>query len=120
LTVTVTATKRDLPPGTATSEGVTVLYRSSTSVSLNQHAVFSWQRATATIKVSSSAPTTGTVTLWIDNKKVSLPLTADAHGRLTYQLPKLSHGWHVIKAIYGGSDSVAGSESSVTLLYVLF
>lgn len=73
-----------------------------------------------TIKVNSAVAATGTVTLRIDGKTVTVPLTADAQGRLTYQLPKLSRGWHAIKATYGGSDAVAGSESSPTLIYVLF
>lgn len=120
LTVTVTATKRELPPGTATSEGITILYTSTTSLSLSQRIAFSGQRVTATIKVASAVPPVGTVTLRIDGRTVSLPLTADTNGRLTYQLPKLSRGLHVIRAIYGGSDTIAGSESSPTALFVLF
>ena len=119
ITVTVTATKGDLPPGTATSEGVTVLYRSTTSVSLSQHLAFTWQRVTVTIRVNSPGAETGEVTLRIDNRNVTLPLTEGADGRLSYQLPKLSRGLHLIRATYGGSDTVAGSTSSVTVLIVL-
>jgi hypothetical protein len=39
---------------------------------------------------------------------------------LTYRLPKLARGVHVTTAEFGGSETVAGSESSRTALIVLF
>ncbi len=121
LTVTVTAAKTGIPSGTATSEGVTVLFSSTTKLAIDKRLVFSWERPVAAITVKSGAPSlTGTVTLHIDRSTVTVPLTADKHGKLSYTLPKLSRGLHVISAEYGGADGIAGSSSAKTLVLVLF
>ena len=121
ITVTVTASKTGIPSGTATSEGVTVLYSSTTKLALDKRVIFSWDRVTATVTVKSGAANVaGTVTLHIDRSTVTVPLTADKHGKLTYKLPKLSRGLHVISAEYGGADGIAGSSSAKTLVLVLF
>ena len=66
LTVVVTATKGDLPPGTATSEGVTVKFASKTTLSLTKNAIFSWQTTPAkvTVKGPPSTPVTVTSAVW--------------------------------------------------------
>ncbi len=121
ITVTVTASKTGIPSGTATSAGVTVLYSSTTKLALDRRVIFSWERVTATVTVKSAAANlAGTVTLHIDKSTVIVPLTADEHGKLTYKLPKLSRGLHVISAEYGGADGIAGSSSAKELVLVLF
>jgi hypothetical protein len=122
ITVVVTATAEGLAPGTATSEGVTIPFTSTTKVSLNRHIAFSWQRVTATVTVASASPepVEGTVTVTVNGKAVDVPLTATDDGRVTYTLPKLKTGLYVVKAAFGGSDTVGGSRSSSTIVVVLF
>ena len=88
LTVVVTATSGDLPPGTATSEAVTVKFAASVDLSLNRRVLFSWQTTTATVTVESAAstPPTGTVTIKVNGKTVTGTLV---DGVATVQLPKL-------------------------------
>jgi hypothetical protein len=119
ITVVVTATKGDLPPGKATSEGVVVKYKSATSVSLSRSVLFSWQTTTATVTVDSAddvAPT-GDVTITVNGKSTTVPLV---NGVATYQLPKLGGGVYFVKAAYGGDDLNNGSSSSVRLFWVIF
>jgi len=122
ITVTVTATVEGLPSATATSAPVTVPFASTTSLSLDRHVGFSWQKVTATVTVSSAAPTpaTGTVTVTVNGKRVDVALTAESNGRVTYTLPKLKAGFYTVKASYGGSESVTGSKSSTTILWIVF
>ena len=101
---------------------MTVQYESTTRLSLDRTLAFSWQRVTATVRVDSAAPEppAGTVVVTIDGVKHEVPLVAGDDGKLTYKLPKLSRGLHLVKAYYGGSDAVAGSESGTRLVLVLF
>ncbi len=119
ITVVVTATKGDLPPGSATSEGVTIKYKSTTSVSLSRTIQFSWQSNTATVKVDSAddvAPT-GNVTISINGRSTTVPLV---NGVATYQIPRLGSGVYLVKATYGGDDLNNGSSSSVRVFWVIF
>jgi subtilisin family serine protease len=122
ITVVVTASAEGLTPATATSEGVTVAYASTTKLSLNRHIGFSWQRVTATVTVASgaTAPAEGTVTVTVNGKPTEVALTAADNGRVTYTLPKLSSGVYVVKASFGGSATVLGSQSSSSIVWVIF
>lgn len=122
LTIAVTATAEGLPPATATSAGVTVPFASSTSVSVNRHIAFSWQRVTATVTVRSDspAPPVGTVSVSVDGRAVDVQLTADAAGTVGYTLPTLKPGVHTVRASFGGAESVAGSRSGSTIVWIVF
>jgi len=122
ITVVVTATKADLPPGTATSEPVTVLFTSTTKLSLTRQVYFSWQSSTARVTVDSSSDTApaGEVTLVIDGKPQKAALSLGADGTASVQLPKLGAGVHTITARYAGSETDAASASSSKLIWVVF
>lgn len=119
ITVVVTATKGDLPPGKATSEGVVVKFKSTTSVSLSRTVLFSWQTTTATVTVDSAedAAATGDVTITVNGKSTTVPLV---NGVATYQLPKVGSGVYFVKAAYGGDELTNGSSSSVRVFWVIF
>ena len=120
LTVVVTATKADLPPGTATSEGVTVLVSSTTKLSLSKSVIFSWQQTKATVSVAAGdVVPTGDVTISV-NGKVATTVTLDATGKATYTIPKKSAGLYLVTATYGGTDAISGSKSSVKAFWVVF
>ena len=122
ITVVVTATAEGLPSATATSEAVTVPFGSTTALSVNRHVGFSWQKTTATVKVASASPTpvAGTVTVTVNGKPVDVALTAESNGSLTYTLPKLRAGFYTVKASYGGSETVAASTSSSSIVWIVF
>jgi hypothetical protein len=122
ITVVVTATAEGSAPGTATSAGVTVPYASTTKLSLNRHIGFSWQKVTATITVTSGAPTppVGTVTVTVNGKATTVPISAADNGRVTYTLPKLKTGIYVVSAAFGGSAGVTGSRSGTSFVVILF
>jgi len=104
------------------SSAVVVPFASTTSLSLNRHVGFSWQKTTATVKVASAspAPVTGVVTVTVNGKPVDVTLTAKDNGSVTYTLPKLRAGFYTVKASFAGSDSVAGSKSSTSLVWIVF
>jgi subtilisin family serine protease len=118
ITVVVTATKGDLPPGSATSEGVVVKFKSTTSVSLSRSVLFSWQTTTATVKVDSAddQPPTGEVTISVNGESTAVPLV---DGVATYQLPEFGSGVYLVKASYGG-DELNRSSSSARPFWVIF
>jgi len=122
ITVVVMASKTDLPSASATSEAVTVKFASTTKLTLDRLLLFGNQRATATVTVDSASPQppAGTVTVRVDSKSYEVPLSAGDDGRLTYKLPKLSWGLHLVTAEFGGSDAITGSKSSTRLVLVLF
>ena len=121
LTVVVTATKGDLPPGSATSEGVTIKFISTTKLTVTRNVLFSWQRTTAKITVKAGdAPATGAVTLTVNGKPVAATLNLAANGTVSYELPKLRAGVYLVKAAFAGSDTVAGSSSSTQVVWVVF
>lgn len=125
LTVVVTATKGDLPPGTATSEGVDVKYLTSTNLRLNRWIGFSWQTTTATVTVSTDekARPTGSVTIMVNGAAVStVPVTASDKGKVSVQLPKVGRGIYFVTAEFVPSDpsTTAGSTSNLRLLIILF
>ena len=118
ITVVVTATKADVPPGTATSAPVVVKFASTTALSLNRQVLFSWQRVTATITVDSAADAapTGTVTVSINGRTTTAPLV---DGKATVQLPRLASGFYLVRASYGGDPATTGSSSSPKLVWVV-
>jgi subtilisin family serine protease len=120
ITVVVTATKGDLPPGSATSAGVTVKWKSSTSLSLSRTVLFSWQRTTATVTVDSGAeaPPTGDVTITLNGQVVATVPLVD--GVATYQLPQKRGGIYQVRAEYGGDDVTNPSKSSTKVYWVVF
>lgn len=124
LTVVVTATKRDLPPGTAVSAAVTVPFASTTSLSLNRTVGFSWQTTTATVMVGTGAPDApaGSVAITVNGKTITtVTLTSDDHGKVTYQLPTRGTGLYFVQAVFTPADAtVTGSKSPVRLLLILF
>ncbi|WP_309615873.1 S8 family serine peptidase [Salinibacterium sp.] len=122
LAVVVTASAAGLPPGTATSEAVTVRYESTTALSLSRRVFFSWQSSTAKVAVTSLAASaaTGNVKLTINGRTTTTPLTLAADGTVSYKLPKLTSGVYVVKAAYEGDGAVAGSVSSTKLIWVIF
>ena len=121
-TVVVTASAEGIPSASATSAGVVVRFASTTSLSLNRHVGFSWQKTTATVTVksASAAPATGTLTVTVNGKPVDVVLTAADNGKVSYTLPKLRAGFYTVKATFGGSESVSGSASSTTILWIVF
>ena len=124
LTVVVTATKEKLPPGTATSAPVTVKFASVTSLSLSRTVLFSWQQTTATVKVTTSAPSlpAGTVVISLGARTLSeLPVAAGSTGVLTLTLPKKSRGVYAVRATFVPTgETVAGSTSPAKRFIVIF
>lgn len=119
IAVVVTATAANLPPGTATSEAVTVKYSSTTSLSLSRSVLFSWQRVTATVRVDSAADAalTGDVTVTVNGRTLTAPVV---DGVAKVELPKLPRGIYVVRASYGGDDVTIGSQSGPKLAWVVF
>ena len=124
LTVVVTATKGALPPGTASSAPVTVKFSTSTTLSLSKSVLFSWQRTTATVKVSSGAATlpAGKVVITVNGKSLTeIPVAAGSSGKVGYELPKKGSGIYSVKATFvPSSDTAVGSTSSVKRFVVIF
>jgi len=118
LTVVVTATKADLPPGTATSAPVTVKYTAMLSLALSRQVYFSWQTSTATVTVDSSAeaPPIGTVTVTVNGKKATGTLV---NGVAKIELPKLRGGVYAVTAAYEGDATTTG-KSAQKLVWVVF
>ncbi len=124
LRVVVTATKGDLPPGTAVSAAVSVPYSSTTDLKLSRTIGFSWQTTTARVTVSSDsdASPTGTVTIRVNGDEVaSLPLTEADNGVVSYTLPKHRSGFYRVQATFApDTDSTLGSTSRTRYLLILF
>lgn len=124
LTVRVTATKGELPPGTAVSAPVTVKFTSTTSLSLSRTVGFSWQTTTAKVTVKSGAETapTGSVAITVNGRTVAtVTLAAADNGKVSYTLPKRSSGVYVVQAKFvPGDETTNGSTSSPRLLLILF
>ncbi len=124
LRVVVTATKGNLPPGTAVSAAVTVPYSSTTDLSLSRFIGFSWQTTTATVNVTTGAATapTGAVTITVNGTAVtSIPLTAADNGTVTYTLPKSGSGFYRVQASFTPDDvSTLESTSRTRYLFILF
>jgi len=119
ITVVVTTSKDSLPSATATSAAVVVKYVSSVKLSLSRSVAFSWQQITATVKVTSGAatPPGGQVTVTVAGKSVPVVLGAAGTGRIT--LPKLGWGIHTVRATYAGGDTIAGSTSRGSVLWIV-
>lgn len=124
LRVVVTATKGDLPPGTAVSAAVMVAFSSTTSLSLNRTIGFSWQttKASITVKSGETDAPVGSVAITMNGKTVAtVALTAADNGKVTYTLPKRGTGVYLVQAIFTPADAtVTGSKSNVRLLLILF
>jgi subtilisin family serine protease len=124
ITVVVTASKRNLPDGTATSESVMVKYSSSVSVSVSKHIAFSWNTINATVRVATSAdaPATGTVMITVDGTTVdTITLEESDNGKVTVKLPKLDRGVHRVGAEFTpAGDNVTGSTSRTDWVWIVF
>jgi subtilisin family serine protease len=124
LTVEVTATKGNRPPGTAVSASVTVPYSSSTALSLSRTVGFSWQTTTAkvTVKTGETDPPSGSVTITVNGTEVStIVLTPADNGKVSYTLPKKGSGLYRVQAEFTPSDAgVQGSTSPTKYLLILF
>ena len=122
--VVVTATKGDLPPGTAVSAAVTVPYQSSTALSLNRFIGFSWQTTTAKVTVTSGAvgAPTGSVAIKVNGSTVTtIVLTAADNGTVTYTFPNGGSGLYRVQAEFTPDDAaVQGSTSPTRYLLILF
>ena len=123
LTVVVTATRGMLPPGTATSAAVTVKFTSVTSLSLSRSMVSPGQQTTATVKVTSGAPTlpAGTVVITLNGRSlIELPVAAGSSDVVSYELPKNDRGVYSVRASFvPAGDSVAGSTSQTKRFVVI-
>ncbi|WP_307812268.1 S8 family peptidase [Lacisediminihabitans changchengi] len=124
LTAVVTATKGKLPPGTATSAPVTVKFSTATELSLSKSVLFSWQRTTATVKVSSGAATlpAGKVVITLNGKTVTeIAVAAGSPGKVSYELPRKGRGTYSVKATFvPTADTAVGSSSPVRRFVVIF
>ncbi|MGJ8721995.1 MAG: S8 family serine peptidase, partial [Salinibacterium amurskyense] len=124
ITVVVTASKKDLPSASATSEAVMINYSSSVSLSVSKHIAFSWNTVSATIRVATGedAAATGTVKVTVDGKKVdTITLDESDNGKVTVKLPKLDRGLHQVRAEFTpASDNVTGSKSSNDWVWIVF
>jgi subtilisin family serine protease len=120
LTVVVTATKDGVPPGTATSAGVTVKFVSTTKLTLAKSVLFSSQKNVATVKVTAGSTTpTGSVTIKV-NGTVAATVPLDGTGTAKYTFPKKRSGIYVVTATYAGSDTVTASTSPAKAFWVLW
>jgi len=120
LTVVVTAAKEGVPPGTATSAGVTVLFVSTTTLKLSRTVLFSWQqtKATVTVKAGDTAAT-GDVTISV-NGKVASTVALNGEGVATFTIPKKKAGVYTVTASYAGTETVSPSKSSTKGFWVIF
>lgn len=88
-------------PATKVASRTTATYR-----------VSSRERGVATVKVTSSRRVTGVVRVTDRGRLIGrATLRAGDGGRVKVRLPRLSKGWHVLKASYGGSATVKPSSS---------
>ena len=101
MTVAVTASAADLPPGTAASEAVTVRHASTTLHWLSRQIYFSWQTSTAKVAVTTAAPAAArdTVKITIDGCATK-PLTLVADGTVSYTLRELTRGTDTVSVTY--------------------
>lgn len=124
ITVVVTASKKDLPSASATSEAVMINYSSSVSLSVSRHIAFSWNTVSASIRVATGedAAATGTVKVMVDGKTVdTITLDEADNGKVTVKLPKLDRGVHQVKAEFTpAGDNVTGSSSRNDWVWIVF
>ncbi|WP_246837411.1 S8 family serine peptidase [Salinibacterium sp. UTAS2018] len=124
ITVVVTASKKDLPSASATSEAVMINYSSSVKLSVSKHVAFSWNTVSATIRVATGedAAATGTVKVTVDGKKIdTITLDESDNGKVTVILPKLDRGLHQVRAQFTpAGDNVTGSKSSNDWVWIVF
>jgi hypothetical protein len=120
LTVVVTASKDGLPSASATSEPVVVKYRAHVTLRLSTPIALSFQRVTATVRVTSDADAAPTGQAVVTVGDQSFPVVLDATGTGTVRLPRLHAGFYGPVATYQGSDTVAAARSNTTFLWVIF
>jgi subtilisin family serine protease len=121
ITVVVTASVDGLPPASAASSGVAILYASTTALALNRSVSSTSQGVVATITVASrsSAPPTGTVTVAVNGKSFAVPITAADRGVVTFALPRIPRGIWGVTASYSGDATRIGSQSSAAAIWIL-
>lgn len=123
ISVVVTASKEGLPSASAASESVVIVVDSKTSLKLSTPIAFSFQKVTATVKVTTDvgAPQAGTVIVTVDGRKVAeVALDASDNGTVKTTLKKISRGFHYVQAEFVPADSsVAPSKSTKQLLWIV-
>ncbi|MCI2957903.1 S8 family serine peptidase [Agromyces atrinae] len=119
LTVVVTATKEGLPPGSATSAAVVVVYSAKLSLSLSTPVSLSFIPVKATVHVTTAGDVAGEkVTITVGKKSVEAVL--DQNGRAKVTLPKVGSGFYQVKASFAGTDEVQSATSPSKLLVIIF
>jgi subtilisin family serine protease len=120
ITVEVSAGLGDGPRASAVSEGVTVVFASSTTIALDRNAARPGQAVLATVTVASAAPSapTGTVTVLVNGRSVPVALGAAERGRVVVRLPALPSGIWGVSAVYSGDAAVDGSRSAATPIWM--
>ena len=120
ITVEVSAGVGDGPRASAVSAGLTIVFASTTTVSLDRNAARPGQTVLATVTVVSAAtsPPTGTVTVVVNGKSVPVVLAVTDRGRVVVRLPALPSGIWGVSAVYSGDSAVAGSRSAATPIWM--
>lgn len=99
-------------------------FASATTLSLSRSVLFPGQQTTATMRVTSGAPTlpAGTVVVTLNGKPISeLSVAAGSSGVVSYQLPKNDRGVYSVRASFvPAGDTVAGSTSQIKRFVVIF
>ena len=103
-----------------TEPPVVVPADSTTSLSIGNQILFTWQKAKATVTVRSAGDETptGEVTLAVNGKRYTADV--DAKGRAKFTLPKLKQGLYLVSAAYAGDENTEASTSRTKLILVLF
>jgi hypothetical protein len=111
ITVVVTATKTGIPTGTASSAPVIVKYASDVELKLSKKSWATNSAGSVSIEVASDAKAspTGEVTVRVNHKNYTLPLTAASHGRVTFRFPTLQPGSYTVTVTYSGDAVTFGS-----------
>lgn len=112
ITVVVTATKTGIPTGTAVSEPVTVKFASEVELELSKKSWPTNRAGSIEIEVESDARVspTGEVTIRVNHKNYTIPLSAASHGRVVFRFPTLQPGTYTVKVTYSGDAVTFGSS----------
>ena len=118
LSVRVTAAKAGLEPGSATSAATAKVRKAASTVrfSTSRPSVRQGQRSPLAVHVVSPVRPTGTVILRLDGRKLRVVRASGATVRLSILVR--GRGLHRLRAVYGGSPTVAGAASGVVRIRV--
>ncbi len=117
LTVVVTASAEGLPSASATSAGVLVKFAAKVAISLNRPVVFSSNRVTVSVTVTSKGAVGDTATVTVDKRTFTVKLDKKGHGSVT--LPKLGRGLYKVVGHYTGNDAVSAANSASRALLIV-